>query len=99
MLPFQVNCYGSKVIRNHGGSEEFSPEPDPPGLSPKRCMEVGAATARVLQETPWRVARNRLLQLVPCVPDGKDLLAASDMDADRARLRSSARLIGAPGTG
>ncbi len=56
VLPFQVNCYGSRVIRNHGGTEEFSTEPDPPGPSPKRCMEVGAATARVLQASPWRVA-------------------------------------------
>ena len=76
VLPFQVNCYGSKVIRNHGGSEEFSPEPDPPGPSPKRCMEVGAATARVLQDTVAR-GPDRFLELVPCVPDGKDLLAAS----------------------
>jgi len=29
---------------------------DPPGPSPKRCMELGAATARALQASPWRVA-------------------------------------------
>jgi hypothetical protein len=31
-------------------------ELDPPSPSPKRFMQVGAATARVLKESPWRVA-------------------------------------------
>ena len=56
VVPFLVNCYGSRVIRNRGGSTEYSPDPDPPGPSPKRCMEVGAAAAQALQESPWRVA-------------------------------------------
>ena len=51
-----VNCYGSKVIQNRGGSIEYEKESDPPGPSPRRCMEVGAATARVLRESPWKVA-------------------------------------------
>ena len=35
-----------------------SPEADldPPSPSPKRCMEVGAATARVMRDSPWRTA-------------------------------------------
>jgi hypothetical protein len=56
VVPFLVNCYGSRVIRNKGGSVEYSPDPDPPGPSPKRCLEVGAAAAQALQESPWRVA-------------------------------------------
>jgi len=31
-------------------------ELDPPSPSPKRFMQVGAATARVLKASPWRVA-------------------------------------------
>jgi len=31
-------------------------EIDPPGPTPERCMEVSAATVRVLKESPWRVA-------------------------------------------
>jgi hypothetical protein len=61
VVPFAVNCYGSRVIRNRGGvlphkvnGKEL--DADPPGPSPKRCMEVGAATARALLESPWRVA-------------------------------------------
>ena len=56
VVPFLVNCYGSRVIRNKGGSVEYSSEPDPPGPSPKRCLEVGAAAAQALQDSPWRVA-------------------------------------------
>ena len=56
VVPFLVNCYGSRVIRNKGGSVEYSPEPDPPGPSPKRCLEVGAAAAQAMKESPWRVA-------------------------------------------
>ena len=56
VAPFLVNCYGSRVIRNRGGSSEHSPDPDPPGPSPKRCMQAGAAAARTLLESPWRVA-------------------------------------------
>ena len=61
VIPFAVNCYGSRIIRNRGGA---SPQTvngkemaaDPPGPSPKRCMELGAAAARALRESPWRVA-------------------------------------------
>ena len=46
MVPFAVNCYGSKVISNRGGilphkeNGKFL-EPDPPGPSLKRCMQWG----------------------------------------------------------
>ena len=56
VVPMLVNCYGSRVIRNRGGSVEHSPDPDPPGPSPKRCMQVGAAAAQALKDSPWRVA-------------------------------------------
>ena len=55
VLPVAVNCYGSAVIRNRGGGSQYSDEPDPPSPSPRRCFEVGQATARVLKESPWRV--------------------------------------------
>jgi hypothetical protein len=55
VVPVAVNCYGSSVIRFRGGFEEHSKEPDPPSPSPRRCFEMGQATARVLRESPWRV--------------------------------------------
>ena len=61
VIPFAINCYGSRVIRNRGGATPqvvngVEMAADPPGPSPKRCMELGAAAARAMQESPWRVA-------------------------------------------
>jgi hypothetical protein len=53
-----INCYGRKVICARGFMTDIGKplELDPPGPSPKRCMDMGAATARILRESPWRVA-------------------------------------------
>jgi hypothetical protein len=61
VLPFQVNCYGSKVISQRGGRRPLSDparegDLDPPSPSPARCMQVGAAVARALRESPWKAA-------------------------------------------
>jgi hypothetical protein len=61
VVAFQVNCYGRRVIAQRGGRGSLArsltdDELDPPSPSPKRCMEVGAATARAMRESPWRVA-------------------------------------------
>jgi len=61
ILPVAVNCYGSNVIRNKGGAITQKVNGvelpfDPPGPSPKRCMELGAATARVMKDSPYKVA-------------------------------------------
>lgn len=86
VLPFQVNCYGSRVIRNRGGSEAYATEPDPPGPSPKRCMEVGAATASVLQATPWLVALIASSSWSHAFLTEKTGWLHPDMEADRARF-------------
>jgi hypothetical protein len=61
VIAFQVNCYGRRVIAQRGGRASLAnplagADLDPPSPSPRRCMEVGAATARVMRESPWRVA-------------------------------------------
>lgn len=61
VVAFQVNCYGRRVIAQKGFRSSLArplpdSELDPPSPSPRRCMEVGAATARALRESPWRVA-------------------------------------------
>ncbi|MGH7396496.1 MAG: extradiol ring-cleavage dioxygenase [Candidatus Rokuibacteriota bacterium] len=61
VLAFQVNCYGRRVIAQRGfrgslASPLADADLDPPSPAPKRCMEVGAATARAMRESPWRVA-------------------------------------------
>ncbi len=62
LVPMAINCYGSRVLVNRGGNYPVGkitvPEGDldPPSPSPERCMEVGAAVARVIAKSPWRVA-------------------------------------------
>jgi hypothetical protein len=61
VVAFQVNCYGRRVIAQRGFRSSLAnplteDQLDPPSPSPKRCMEVGAATALALRESPWRVA-------------------------------------------
>src|SRR5215510_3460099 len=65
VVPFAVNAYGRWVIAAHGAPMQPSEaaqlgdqesELDPPAPQPWRCFEVGAAVARALQSSPWRVA-------------------------------------------
>jgi hypothetical protein len=63
VIPFAINAYGPELLRSRGGfipkkSRPGSPGwlPDPPMPSPGRCFDLGAAIARVLGPTRWRVA-------------------------------------------
>src|SRR5207237_1716861 len=56
-----VNCYGRKVNSHKGGLSKFGQMPaaeqmDPPSPTPGRCFDMGAATARILAASPYRVA-------------------------------------------
>jgi hypothetical protein len=59
-IPVSVNCYGRHTIA-HQGQPRPLPKPgeveeiDPPGPSPRRCYDLGRATARVLADSPWRI--------------------------------------------
>jgi hypothetical protein len=86
VLPFQVNCYGSKIIRNHGGATEYATEDDPPGPAPRRCMAVGAATARYLRQSPWRVALIASSSWSHAFLTAKHHWLWPDIEADRARF-------------
>jgi hypothetical protein len=61
IVPFAINCYGRRVIAQRGGLPVFENPPseaqlDPPAPTPRRLFELGAATARILVKSPWRVA-------------------------------------------
>jgi hypothetical protein len=61
VVPFQVNCYGRRVIAQKGHREGLlnpvkEADLDPPSPSPKRCFDLGAATVRALRDSEWRVA-------------------------------------------
>ena len=57
-IAFPINCYGRKVISARGFLTNVNDKLDfdPPSPSPARCMDMGAAAARVLRDSPWRVA-------------------------------------------
>ncbi len=60
VVPFHVNCYGSSVIAKRGAAAHFDGKEaktfDPPSPSPARCFALGGEVARLLAESPWRVA-------------------------------------------
>jgi Catalytic LigB subunit of aromatic ring-opening dioxygenase len=61
LIPFSVNCYGRRVNAARGLRLPLAlrgrvRELDPPSPSPQRCMAVGAVTARVMKQSPWRTA-------------------------------------------
>jgi len=61
IVPFAINCYGRKVLAQRGGLPVFDREIsesdfDPPAPTPKRLFDMGAATARILADSPYRVA-------------------------------------------
>lgn len=61
IVPFTVNCYGRRIVAMKGYMESLA-QPvdedslDPPSPSPARCFDLGAACARAMKASPWRVA-------------------------------------------
>jgi hypothetical protein len=86
VVPVAVNCYGSSVIRNQGGSAQYSDEPDPPSPSPRRCFEMGQATARVLKASPWRVVIMASSSWSHAFLTEKNHWIYPDLESDRAML-------------
>ncbi len=91
VVPFAVNCYGSKVISNRGGILPYKENgkelpPDPPGPTPKRCLQVGAATANALAESPWRIALVASSSWSHAFLTAKNSWLWPDIESDRARF-------------
>jgi Catalytic LigB subunit of aromatic ring-opening dioxygenase len=86
VLPVTVNCYGRDVIRNQGGGSQHGAAPDPPAPSPRRCFELGRATARILKESPWRVVLMASSSWSHAFLTAKNHWIYPDLEADRALL-------------
>ncbi len=59
IVPFPINCYGRLTISYRGFASRLGERgrpADPPSPSPRRIFDLGAETARVCRESPWRVA-------------------------------------------
>ena len=91
VIPFAINCYGSRVIRNRGGATPQTVNgvevpADPPGPSPRRCMELGAAAARAMLESPWRVALIASSSWSHAFLTEKNWWLHCDVESDRKRF-------------
>jgi hypothetical protein len=86
VVPVTVNCYGSSVIRYQGGFTEHAKEPDPPSPSPRRCFEVGQATARILKDSPWRVVLMASSSWSHAFLTEKNHWIYPDLESDRVML-------------
>ena len=87
IIPFHVNAYGSSLLRNRGGDSlgKDVSEPDPPAPSPQICFDLGAAVARILAESPWRVVLFASSSWSHAFLTAKHNFLWPDIDADRAR--------------
>ena len=89
LVCFSINCYGRKVISFRGGAAKFGQTPrpeelDPPSPSPSRCFDLGAATARVLKDSPYRVAVIASSSWSHAFLHDKAWRLYPDVDSDRA---------------
>jgi hypothetical protein len=90
VLPFHVNCYGSSTISKKGAFAHIDGTgteiPDPPGPTAARCFAIGAATARALAASPWRVALVASSSWSHSFLTGKNHYLNPDLESDRARF-------------
>jgi hypothetical protein len=92
VVPFAVNAYGrwlvtargaplrpSEAARLPGGEADL----DPPAPQPWRCFDLGAAVARALERSPWRVALVASSSWSHSFLVPKNSLLVPDVEADR----------------
>ncbi|MGH7048297.1 MAG: hypothetical protein ACREE2_18125 [Stellaceae bacterium] len=88
VLPFQVNCYGRRVVAQQAGVRSLSELPaeadlDPPSPAPWRCFDLGAACARIAKDSPYRVALIASSSWSHAFLTPKNWLLYPDVPADR----------------
>jgi hypothetical protein len=89
VIPFQLNSYGRRVVVQRAGLPDLSHLPteeqfDPPSPTPRRCFELGAAVARILARSPWRVALIASSGWSHAFLTAKNHWLYPDIEADRA---------------
>ncbi|NIO11743.1 MAG: extradiol ring-cleavage dioxygenase, partial [Deltaproteobacteria bacterium] len=89
IVPFHVNCYGSDLripaerLTNEKGLN-LKPPPSPP---PWRCYDMGKEVARIIKESPWRVAVVGSSSWSHGSLTAKHHFMYPDTEADQQRLR------------
>jgi len=89
VVPFAVNCYGRRVVAQHGGlgalaAVDAEDRLDPPSPPPWRCFDLGRACARFFAASPWRVALVASSSWSHAFLVPKHHLLYPDVPADRA---------------
>ena len=89
VVPFAINCYGRRVVAQKGGLPIFKNPPteaqlDPPSPRPQRLFDLGAATAKVLSESDWRVVLMASSSWSHAFLTAKNYFLYPDIPADRA---------------
>jgi hypothetical protein len=87
VVPFHVNCYGSQMMRTAASAlgEGSTRVLTPPSPTPRRCFEIGRATARFFKDSPWRVALIASSSWSHGSLTEKHNRLYPDVEADRAR--------------
>lgn len=93
VVPFHVNAYGRRLIASQGRQPPLSLAGradlmDPPSPNPARCMEVGAAVARIMAASPWRVALIASSSWSHSFLTDKTFHLWPDVEADRCLYRA-----------
>src|SRR5581483_2986398 len=88
MVAMPINCYGRGVIAMRGYMASLEhplaeADMDPPSPSPARCYDLGAACARILAASPWRVALVASSSWSHAFLTAKHYYLYPDTDADR----------------
>ena len=100
VIPFAINCYGSRIIRNRGGASPQTvngPVESDGTRRPARPVAQalhGAgsfAAARAMQESPWRVALIASSSWSHAFLTEKNWWMYCDVDSDRASVSKSSR--------
>jgi hypothetical protein len=90
LVPFHVNAYGSRIIRQKGGVPQAAgaqgPAADPPGPSPARCFDLGRAIVATLAPLELKVALIATSSWSHAFLTEKTGFLHPDILADRARF-------------
>lgn len=91
VVPIHVNAYGSAVVRNKGDDSHLFSEdegmPDPPAPSPRACFDLGRRIARILTESPYRVAVVGSASWSHAFLTEKNSFLYPDVEMDRVRYK------------
>ena len=91
VVPFLVNCYGSRVVRNRGGAVQYEEEFDPPRSFTQAVHGGGRRGGSGTEGEPLPSGADCVLQLVSCFPDRQESLPISRRALGPGSIRGTAR--------